>query len=56
MVFSCEFPIYCARPGGQEGELVVAGGGGQSKTGVPNAIVSGPGTTFGGCGVTMHNA
>lgn len=38
MVFSCEFPIYCARPGGQEGELVVAGGGGQSKTGVPNAI------------------
>ena len=38
-LFMCSFPLYTiAALGG--GDFYVAGGGGQAKTGVPNAIVS----------------
>ncbi len=33
-----DFPLYCVLPLGK-GEFCVTGGGGNSKTGVPNAIV-----------------
>lgn len=33
-----DFPLYCVIPFGK-GEFCVTGGGGKSKTGVPNAIV-----------------
>lgn len=40
-LFTTEFPIFAlAVPG--NGLVVVAGGGGASKTGVPNSIVSLP--------------
>ena len=41
-LFSCNYPIYTVgRLGDGETEFYVAGGGGQAKTGVPNALVSG---------------
>ncbi len=38
-LFVSDFPLYCALAFGK-GEFCVTGGGGKSKTGVPNAIVS----------------
>lgn len=40
VLFSCEYPIYTAGLL-RDAEFYVAGGGGQAKTGVPNALVSG---------------
>ena len=39
-LFSSSFPIYTIATLGNGGEFYIAGGGGQAKTGVPNAIVS----------------
>lgn len=38
-LFLCDFPLYSLAPLGKN-DFYVAGGGGQAKTGVPNAIVS----------------
>lgn len=38
-LFGCNFPLYTIGTLGG-GDFYVAGGGGQAKTGVPNAIVS----------------
>ena len=38
-VATTDFPLYCIRLIGDR-HILVAGGGGASKTGIPNAIVS----------------
>ena len=37
-VATTDFPLYTIQPVG-DSHLLVAGGGGQAKTGVPNAVV-----------------
>ncbi len=38
-LFTCDFPVYTVHSL-SDGEFYVAGGGGEARTGVPNALVS----------------
>ena len=41
VLFSADYPIYSVgRLGRDDTELYVTGGGGKSRTGIPNALVS----------------